>query len=42
MIKPLYSPPPNDVKYSGSSGMIMLKLAKKKYELKHNNQNCAV
>jgi hypothetical protein len=41
MINPLYSPPPKEVRNSGSSGRIMLKLPKKKYELRHNNQNWA-
>ena len=39
MIKPLYSAPPSSVKCRGSSGMIMLKLAKNKKELKQSSQN---
>ena len=38
MIKPLYSPPPIDVRYEGSSGTIMLKLPKNKKELRHISQ----
>src|SRR5690606_3648139 len=40
MISPLYSSPPRDVRYAGNSGMIMLKLAKKKNELAQISQNC--
>lgn len=35
MIKPLYSPPPSDVRYEGNSGTIMLKLPKNNRELVH-------
>jgi hypothetical protein len=39
MINPLYSGPPKLVKYAGSSGMSMLKLAKNKSELAQSTQN---
>ncbi len=39
MISPLYSAPPRLVRYEGSSGTIMLKLAKNSNELKQSNQN---
>lgn len=38
MINPLYSAPPNDVRNDGSSGTIMLKLAKKSSELVQSSQ----
>ena len=40
MINPLYSAPPNFVKNSGNSGMIMLKLAKNSNALTQRSQNC--
>ncbi len=40
MINPLYSAPPSDVRYEGSSGTIMLKLPKKSSELRQTSQNC--
>lgn len=39
MINPLCFPPPRDARNDGSSGMIMLKLAKNKSELVQSNQN---
>jgi hypothetical protein len=39
MIKPLYSAPPSLVQNSGSSGMSILKLAKKRMVLTHKSQN---
>jgi len=38
MINPLYSAPPSWVRYSGSSGIIILKLAKKRSELRQISQ----
>jgi hypothetical protein len=35
MMNPLYSPPPSEVRYDGSSGTIILKLPKKSRELVH-------
>lgn len=42
MINPLYSAPPSEVRKNGSSGMIMLKLAKNRRELAHKSQNWAL
>jgi len=39
MISPLYSAPPRLVRYSGNSGISMLKLAKKSSELIQSIQN---
>ena len=39
MISPLYSSPPNEVKYPDNSGIIMLKLEKNNRELKQTSQN---
>lgn len=39
MISPLCSPPPNEDRNDGSSGTIMLKLAKKSSELMQSSQN---
>ena len=38
-IKPLYSAPPILLRYSGSSGISILKLAEKSNELKQTNPN---
>ena len=40
MINPLYSAPPNAVKYAGNSGISILKLAENKNELKQTSPNC--
>lgn len=42
MISPLYCGPPRLVRYSGNSGISMLKLAKKSSELTQSSQNCGV
>lgn len=42
IISPLYSAPPSLVMYSGSSGIIMLKLAENKKLLVHNRKNWKV
>src|SRR5690606_38071011 len=42
MISPLYSEPPIDERYAGSSGIIILKLAENSNELIHSNMNCIV
>jgi hypothetical protein len=42
MINPLCSAPPKLVRYDGNLGIIILKLAKKRTELKQSSQNCEV
>jgi len=40
MINPLSSGAPSSDKYAGKTGIIMLKLAKKRSELRQSNQKC--
>ena len=42
MINPLYSCPPSEVRYSGSSGMIILKEEKNRKELKQSKEKSTV
>ena len=42
IINPLYSPPPILLRYAGSSGSSMLKLAEKRKELRQTKANCKV